>query len=660
MLLTALCLVGVNGRAQSNAFHTMTFINEGGGYFSFSRSTPDGQSVDTMDYTFRRSSTETLQVQEGSSVYIGLSSERRGSFFYGEIRYEGGFPRLLHFYVDNREVPLDSIYSFYDEEGFYYWYSYTLANITSDHTFRAVFGEWEEDMPPRPTHTVAFIESHNLSCGFEHSSGSWTSGTAIGENRGDTLFVTVEEGMHFSVGFGGVRPEGSPSYNRDPERRPLHLYVDDVEIPLDSLSRRFDCATLEYGYSYRQVVTSDHEVRVVFGPVDTTQLPPLHTIGVVNEGGGYIDYGELSSHIDYNMLYFLPDTIPFQAEEGMDVDILMSSLMPGHWWFEEYPSRVVNPRLLHFYVNGVEVPLDSIYVGYYNDEYFYKYTLPNISSSHTVRAVFGQWDTDTLPSLHNMTIQNHGGGKIHSPRFKVRNSIRMLQVLEGDPFTVKMDSYRPGSPHYGDYANPKLLHFYVDDVEVPLGSIFSGYDAATQTLHYVYTDSNVTANHVFRAEFGPWSDDVYVLTLEANDPAMGSVFGGGTYEAGTEATLTATPNEGYRFVGWQDGNADNPRTVTVTADATYIATFEAEVGIDEVEGTDDIVLYPNPASGQVSLRDVEPGTVVTVVDMQGRIHSKISTQKSEITLDVSQWPAGAYFVRIAGERQTAVRRLLVR
>ena len=116
----------------------------------------------------------------------------------------------------------------------------------------------------------------------------------------------------------------------------------------------------------------------------------------------------------------------------------------------------------------------------------------------------------------------------------------------------------------------------------------------------------------------------------------------------------------YRFVGWQDGNADNPRTVTVTADATYIATFEAEVGIDEVEGTDDIVLYPNPASGQVSLRDVEPGTVVTVVDMQGRIHSKNSTQKSEITLDVSQWPAGAYFVRIAGERQAAVRRLLVR
>ncbi len=651
MLLTVLCLVGVNGRAQSNVFHTMTFINEGGGYFSFSRSTPDGQSVDTMDYTFRRSSTETLLVQEGSSVYIGLSSERRGSSFYGGIRYEGGFPRLLHFYVDNREVPLDSIYSFYDEEGFYYWYSYTLANVTSDHTFRAVFGEWEEDMTPRPTHTVAFIESHNLSCGYEDSDGSWISGTAIGQNRGDTLFVTVEEGMHFSVGFGGVRPEGS-SPNRDPERRPLHLYVDDVEIPLDSLSRRFDCATLEYGYSYRQVVTSDHEVRVVFGPVDTTQLPPLHTIEVVNEGGGYIDYGELSSYIDDNMWHFLPDTIPFQAEEGMAVNIVMHSLRPESGRYEDYS----NPRLLHFYIDGVEIPLDSIFEGYYIDRYFYKYPLPNITSSHTVRAVFGQWDT--LPSIHTMTIVNQGGGKIHSPRSKAHDAIRMLLVSEGDPFTVRMDSYRPGSPHYGDYANPKLLHFYVDDVEVPLGSIFSGYDAATQTLHYVYTDSNVTANHVFRAEFGPWSDDAYVLTLEANDPTMGSVFGGGTYEAGTEATLTATPNEGYRFVSWQDGNTDNPRTVTVTADATYIATFEAEVGIGEVDGADGITLHPNPASGRVSLRGVEPGAEVTVVDMQGRTHSKISTRDSEITLEVNL--PGTYFVRIVGERQCAVRKLLVR
>lgn len=569
---------------------------------------------------------------------------------------------MLHFYVDNQEVPLDSIYSFYDEEGLYHWYSYTLDSITSDHTFRAVFGEWEEDITPRPTHTVAFVDSRNLSCGFEHSDGSWTSGSAIGERRGDTLFVTVEEGMHFEVGFHGVRPDGFPFYyNSDPERRPLHLYVDDVEIPLDSLSRRFDCYTLEYGYYYRQIVTSDHVVRVVFGPVDTTQLPPLHTIEVVNEGGGYIHYSGFSRYFQEIIEHvgFISDTLPFQAEEGMSVNIEMRSLRPGHRRFEE-SSRIASPRLIHFYVDGVEIPLDSIYVGYYSDEYMYVYTLSDITSSHSIRAVFGQWDS--LPSIHVMTIQNQGGGKIHSPRLKVHDAIRMLQVSEGDPFTVKLDSYRPGSTHYGEYANPKLLHFYVDGVEVPLGSMYSGYDAASGALQYAYTVAHVSANHTFRAEFGPWSDDEYVLCLDVNDAAMGSVAGGGLYRMGETATLTATANEGYRFVGWQDGNTDNPRSIIVVSDTLLTAHFAENVGIGDVD-TEQLhqpAIYPNPASDRITLSKVEPGAKISIVDINGREVLSLTSDRRTATADISPLATGVYFIRIVGERQSAVRKLIVK
>lgn len=55
----------------------------------------------------------------------------------------------------------------------------------------------------------------------------------------------------------------------------------------------------------------------------------------------------------------------------------------------------------------------------------------------------------------------------------------------------------------------------------------------------------------------------------------GSVTGGGTYEHGATATLTAIPNDGYVFKQWSDGNTDNPRTVTVTGDVTYTAEFES-------------------------------------------------------------------------------------
>lgn len=623
MLLSALCLASVHGRAQSNQLHTMTFINDGGGYFSFVCTTPDGQRVDTSN-NFYGYITKTIQVQDGSSVFIGLSSEERGSFFYGEIRYEGGAPRLLHFYVDNREVPLDSIYSFYDEEGHYYWYSYALTNVASDHTFRAVYGQWDEDLVSRPVRTVKYVKQGNgiMYCGGEDRDG--TGGAALLD--GDSLLLEVEEGLHFSVDIEVYRPGSLHCFFNDEHcEQLLHLYVDDVEIPFDSISQRISFGTFEgygvvtrgwnlvYCYRYRQITTSDHTVRVVFGPIDTTQLPPLHTVEVINQGSGYI------AGIGTEYLQFALDTIriPYLAEEGRDYSITMFSIRPDSRWYDFYGP--INPRLLHFYVDEVEVPLDSIYIGSDGASGIqaYKYTFSNITSSHTIRAVFGQWD-DTLPSVHAMTVVNHGGGKIHSPRNKnFGDDRRQLLVSEGDPFTIRLDSYRPDSPYYGDYANPKLLHFYVDDVEIPLSSMFSGYDEERHTLQYAYTMPQVTANHIFRAEFGPWSDGdlQYVLTLAANDTTMGTVAGGGIYLLGESATLTATPKPGYRFSHWDDGSTDNPRTVVVTADATYVAYFEAEVGITDLDGSGDIDVWS--MGGNIRVSGAE-GMEVRVYDITGR------------------------------------------
>ena len=57
------------------------------------------------------------------------------------------------------------------------------------------------------------------------------------------------------------------------------------------------------------------------------------------------------------------------------------------------------------------------------------------------------------------------------------------------------------------------------------------------------------------------------------DANRGTVKGGGEYAPGSTVTLTATPKKGCTFVGWSDGNTDNPRTVTVEGDATYRAQF---------------------------------------------------------------------------------------
>ena len=55
--------------------------------------------------------------------------------------------------------------------------------------------------------------------------------------------------------------------------------------------------------------------------------------------------------------------------------------------------------------------------------------------------------------------------------------------------------------------------------------------------------------------------------------AQGSVSGSGEYPATANITLKATPKDGYAFMGWSDGNTDNPRTIIVNGDATYVAQF---------------------------------------------------------------------------------------
>ncbi len=66
----------------------------------------------------------------------------------------------------------------------------------------------------------------------------------------------------------------------------------------------------------------------------------------------------------------------------------------------------------------------------------------------------------------------------------------------------------------------------------------------------------------------------YTLTVTAGEGGSVSTEGG-TYDEGTEVTITATPNEGYEFVGWEGSDSDsNSLTVTLNSDTSIQALFE--------------------------------------------------------------------------------------
>ncbi|MGM9810388.1 MAG: leucine-rich repeat protein [Paludibacteraceae bacterium] len=65
----------------------------------------------------------------------------------------------------------------------------------------------------------------------------------------------------------------------------------------------------------------------------------------------------------------------------------------------------------------------------------------------------------------------------------------------------------------------------------------------------------------------------YTLRAWSQSDAEGSVSIDKTQQCAGIGYLTATPEFGYRFVQWNDGNTDNPRTFELTQDTNFVAEF---------------------------------------------------------------------------------------
>lgn len=81
---------------------------------------------------------------------------------------------------------------------------------------------------------------------------------------------------------------------------------------------------------------------------------------------------------------------------------------------------------------------------------------------------------------------------------------------------------------------------------------------------------------------------VYTITATSNPEEGGEISGMGTYQEGTECTLTATPNEGYTFTNWTENGSvvsmNASYTFTVNGNRTLVANFETSVPVGAING----------------------------------------------------------------------------
>ena len=161
----------------------------------------------------------------------------------------------------------------------------------------------------------------------------------------------------------------------------------------------------------------------------------------------------------------------------------------------------------------------------------------------------------------------------------------------------------------------------------------------------------VTGDKTYTANF---EAETFTIRVSAENGAINGA--AGTFAFGAEATLTAVPDNGYRFVKWSDGNTDNPRIVTInaalllqTADLSFTAIFELD---DNTAISDDEAAAVNIYAYGKTIVVENAEDDIFVFDALGRMISRVAANadRTEIQIDMT----GVYVVKTANTTKRVI------
>ena len=194
-----------------------------------------------------------------------------------------------------------------------------------------------------------------------------------------------------------------------------------------------------------------------------------------------------------------------------------------------------------------------------------KYTINNISADTNVLITFEQIPATT----YTLSIQSGSGGSVSYNGTTISNTTKSFSVESGSSATI---SITPNSGY-------RLSRLVVNSV-----------DRTSNVSNNKYTISNITANTTVAVTFEQIPVTTYTLSIQSG--SGGSVSYDGTtisnttksfsVESGSSATITITPNSGYRLSRLVVNSTDRTSNVSnnkytvsnITANTTVAVTFE--------------------------------------------------------------------------------------
>ncbi len=257
---------------------------------------------------------------------------------------------------------------------------------------------------------------------------------------------------------------------------------------------------------------------------------------------------------------------------------------------------------------------------FYNLSPFFDCPITTINIGDSVQRIPNRFAKE-LSSLTSVNIGNNVTS-IGTKAFEGCSSLQNITCLATTPPTLEDNTVFP-------YPN-------IASLNVPCGSL-EAYSSATSFWNMFFA--------------GRISENGYNVEVSVNDETFGSV---AVESDCSTATLTATANEGYRFVIWNDGNTDNPRTVALTSDTAFTAIFALidESSLLEAEA-ESISFFPNPTKSEITFSQAIEK--VEVIDLTGKT---IFTFTNAKTINIESLPAGAYYLRLTNNDKAIMRKVI--
>ena len=264
------------------------------------------------------------------------------------------------------------------------------------------------------------------------------------------------------------------------------------------------------------------------------------------------------------------------------------------------------------------------------------------------------WNTLEEGMYYRVEIVQNNSAK--NEEISLSSNIVANEYVEEYTITALSNNVNLGSV-YGSGTYPALLDITLAAIPNAGYDFVAWSDGSTENPRVI----NVTGDAIYVATFAesaPTPVETYTITAVSANPGYGTVTGGGTYPAGTVVTLTAEANEGYQFIQWNDDNIENPREITVSGDAMYIATFAPENDISEITAP-EISIFPNPANDVLNIISSEIISEIEIVNVIGQIVLHLDVNADNAVCNIANLPTGLYEVRIYQSRASATLEQLV-